>query len=69
MFSNFRHSKDSAVDIGWYIYIAWVVLFVRQIYVAQAGLSQISVVKDDLEFLIPSPLFLFLSDAMANRHH
>lgn len=49
MFSNFRHSKDSAVDIGWYIYIAWVVLFVRQGYVAQAGLSQISVVKDDLE--------------------
>ena len=41
------------MDIGWYIYIAWTVLFVRQVCVAQAGLSQISVVKDDLEFLTP----------------
>lgn len=40
------------MDIGWYIYIARIVLFVRQIYVAQAGLFQISAVKDDLEFLI-----------------
>lgn len=43
------------MDIGWYIYIAWTVLFVRQVYVVQAGLSQISVVKDDLEFLTPPP--------------